>query len=170
MKNGKAAGMDTITTELLKADIETTACVLEHLFRTVWETEEIPEDWNCGLIVKLPKKGDLTDCGNWSGITLLSVPAKVIGRIIITRLHDAVDEMLREEQASFRRGRSTTEHIFVLRNVIEQSLEWNASLHTCFVDYEKAFFFLLLFNYYKLQNTYKHNIIYQKNSRAIAVF
>ena len=59
MKNGKAAGMDTITTELLKADIETTACVLEDLFRTVWETEEILEDWNCGLIVKLPKKGIL---------------------------------------------------------------------------------------------------------------
>jgi len=44
MKNGKAAGMDSITTEFLKADIETTACLLEDLFRTVWETEEIPED------------------------------------------------------------------------------------------------------------------------------
>jgi len=36
MKNGKAAGMDYITTELLKADIETTACLLEDLFLTVW--------------------------------------------------------------------------------------------------------------------------------------
>jgi len=54
---------------------------------------------------------------------LLSVPAKVKGRVIITRLHDAVDGMLREEQAGFRTGRSMTEHIFVLRNVIEQSLE-----------------------------------------------
>ena len=70
--------------------------------------DEIPEDWNCGLVVKLPKKGDLTDCGNWRGITLLSVPAKVMGRVIITRLHDAVDGMLREEQAGFRSGRSTT--------------------------------------------------------------
>jgi len=37
MKNGKAAGMDSITAELLKADIETTACLLEDLFRTEWE-------------------------------------------------------------------------------------------------------------------------------------
>ena len=44
MKNGKAAGMDSITTELLKADMDTTACVLEDLFRTVWESKEIPED------------------------------------------------------------------------------------------------------------------------------
>ena len=47
MKNGKAAGMDTITTKLLKADINTTACVLEDLFRTVFEVEVIPEDKNC---------------------------------------------------------------------------------------------------------------------------
>ena len=32
MKNGKAAGMDTITTEILKLDEETTACVLEDLW------------------------------------------------------------------------------------------------------------------------------------------
>ena len=44
-----------------------------------------------------------------------------------------VDETLRDEQAGFRRGRSTTEHIFVLRNAIEHSLEWNASLYICFV-------------------------------------
>ena len=117
----------------------TTACVLEDLFRMVWETEEIPEDWNCGLIVKLQKKGNLTECGNWRGITLLSVPAKVMGRVTITRLRDAVDEMLRKEQAVFRRGRSRIEHIFVFRNVIDQTLEWNASLYICFVDYEKAF-------------------------------
>ena len=47
--------------------------------------------------------------------------------------------MLRDEQAGFRRGRTVTEHIFVLRNVIQQSLEWNASLYPCFFDYEKAF-------------------------------
>ena len=42
MKNGKAAGMDSITTELLKADMGTTACVLEDLFRTVWGVRRNP--------------------------------------------------------------------------------------------------------------------------------
>ena len=31
------------------------------------------------------------------------------------------------------------EQIFVLRNIIEHSVEWNASLYICFIDYEKAF-------------------------------
>jgi len=43
----------------------------------IWEGREIPSDWQCGVIVSLPKKGDLSDCGNWRGITLLSIPGKV---------------------------------------------------------------------------------------------
>ena len=65
------------------------------------------------------KKGYITECGNWYGIMLLPVPAKVIGRVIIARLHDTVDEMLREKQAGFRCGHSTTEYIFMLCNVIK---------------------------------------------------
>ena len=41
---------------------------------------------------------------------------------------------LRKEQAVFRKGRSTTEQIFVLRNIVEQVVEWNSSLYLCFVD------------------------------------
>ena len=47
--------------------------------------------------------------------------------------------LLREEQAGFRRGRSTTEQLFILRNIIEQCTEWNATLFINFVDFEKAF-------------------------------
>ena len=47
-----------------------------------------------GVIVKLPKKGDLTDCNNWRGITLLS--------ILLETLRQSIDIHLREEQAGFR--------------------------------------------------------------------
>ena len=40
-------------------------------------------------------------------------------------------EKKRKEQAGFRKGRSTTEQIFVLRNIIEQAVEWNSSLYPC---------------------------------------
>jgi len=46
---------------------------------------------------------------------------------------------LRQEQAGFRRGRGTIEQIFLLRNISEQVIEWNANLYVCFVDFEKAF-------------------------------
>ena len=60
-----------------------------------------------GIIVKLPKIGNLTDCNNWRGITLLSVPGKILCRVMLDRVKTAVDKILREEQAGFRAGRST---------------------------------------------------------------
>ena len=54
-------------------------------------------------------------------------------------LSSGVDEKLSNEQAGVRGGGSTIEQIFVLRNIIEQSVERNASLYICFNDYEKAF-------------------------------
>ena len=139
LKNGKAGGVDGMTSELMKVDLETTVAVLHELFLRVWESERVPNDWRCGLIIRLPKKGNLMECGNWRGITLLPMAAKVLGKVIITRIRDAVDTMLRQEQAGFRRGRRTTEQIFILRNIIEQVIEWNANLYVCFVDFEKAF-------------------------------
>ena len=139
MKSGKAPGIDSITADLLRVDTDTTVNVLYELFNKIWEEESIPEDWSRGLIIKLPKKGDLTSCGNWRGITLMSIVAKVLGKILIKRIVAGTDAELRREQAGFRKGRSTTEQIFVLRNIIEQVVEWNSSLYLCFVDYEKAF-------------------------------
>ena len=65
--------------------------------------------------------------------------AKVMGKVIIKRISRGVDKKLRKEQAGFRSGWSTIEQIFVLINIIEQSVEWNTILYICFIDYEKAF-------------------------------
>ena len=58
---------------------------------------------------------------------------------MLNRLQDAVDRILRDEQAGFRRGHSCTEQIFVLLNIIEQSLEHQQDLIINFIDYKKAF-------------------------------
>lgn len=137
--SGKSAGVCDTTAEVLKVDLETAVNTLEELFRCIWDKERIPDDWKKGIIVKLPKKGDLTCAGNWRGITLLCIPAKIMGKIIIRRLRDQVNAKLRKEQAGFRPGRGTREQTFTLRNIIEQSLEWNVSLYLVFIDYMKAF-------------------------------
>ena len=90
-------------------------------------------------MIKLPKKGDLRDCSNYRGIMLLSVPGKVLNRVILDRVKDAVDPQLRDQQAGFRRNRSCADQIASLRIIIEQSLEWNSPLYINFIDYEKAF-------------------------------
>ena len=118
MKSGKAPSIDSITADFLRVDTDTTVQVLHELFNKIWEEESVPEDWLRGLIVKLPKKGDLTSWENWRGITLMSIVAKVFGRVLIKRIVAGTDAELRGEQAGFRKGRNTTEQIFVLRKFI----------------------------------------------------
>ena len=69
----------------------------------------------------------------------MSVPAKLLGRSMIRRLRDGIEEKLRCEQAGFRPKRGTAEHIFILRNIVEQAIEWHSCIYLIFVDYEKAF-------------------------------
>ena len=69
----------------------------------------------------------------------MSIPSKILAKIIITRIIDAVDQNLRREQAGFRKGKGCTDQIFALRNIIEQCTEWQRKLYIKFVDFEKAF-------------------------------
>ena len=113
-------------------ETETTVEMLYPLFKKIWEEETVPHDWKEGYLIKLPKKGDLSQCFNYRGITLLS-------RVILNRLTEHVDPILRDQKAGFRKGRSCTDQIATLRIILEQSLEWNTSLYVNFIDYEKAF-------------------------------
>ena len=139
LKSGKAAGPDNIPAEALKADMEAMVEMLFPLFEKIWEEEQVPLEWKEGYLIKLPKKGDLSNCSNYRGITLLSVPGKVFNRILLNRIKDVVDPHLRDQQAGFRKERSCTDQIATLRIILEQSLEWNTSLYVNFIDYEKAF-------------------------------
>jgi hypothetical protein len=63
-KNGKAPGIDSIPPEVLKQDLDVTVEVLHPLLVKIWKTGVVPDDWKKGLLVKLPKKGDVTNCKN----------------------------------------------------------------------------------------------------------
>lgn len=139
LKVGKAPGLDLITAEMLKADLPSTVKTLTPLIEKIWRTEELPEDWSKGLLITVPKKGDLSECGNWRGITLLSIPSKVFCKIILDRLSSAVEPLLRNEQAGFRPNRSCIDQINSLRIILEQASEWQREMYLTFVDFEKAF-------------------------------
>ena len=64
LRNGKAPGHDSLNVELFKADPELAATILTPLFTKIWEQEEIPTDWSGGVIIKILKKGSLSDCNN----------------------------------------------------------------------------------------------------------
>jgi len=139
LNSGKAPGPDGIPCEALKADIETTVYMLYPLFEKIWEVEEVPLDWKEGYLIKLSKKGDLSNRTNYRGITLLDVSGKVFNWVLLNRMKDEIDTKFRDQQAGFRKDRSCVDQIATLRIIIEQSCEWNFPLFINFVDFEKAF-------------------------------
>ena len=64
LKNGKGPGIDNIQAELLKADIDYATTKVKEITDIVWRDENTPRKWRKGLIVKLPKKGNLKECKN----------------------------------------------------------------------------------------------------------
>mgnify|MGYP003416956578 CR=1 FL=1 len=65
MKNNKAAGLDEITAELLKHGKDVMVEELTQLFNLIWNSEEVPADWGQGVIMMIPKMGNLSNCNNW---------------------------------------------------------------------------------------------------------
>ena len=139
LRNGKAAGVHNISLEVMTVDLDITANMLHPLFEKIWTEGEIPNDWKCGLLVKLPKKGDTTNCDNWRGITLLSEPSKVLTSVLLKRITEHVNLRLQKEQAGFRPNRSCSDQINTLWIIIEQRVHWSSCLYTVFIDFEKAF-------------------------------
>ena len=139
LKNNKAPGEDGITAEMLKLGGEPIVEWLTQLSQSIWQSEEIPVDWQKQLIIPLHKRGSYDECDNFRGIALLSVPGKVFCKVIQCRLKEKANQMLRESQCGFRKGRGCADQLFSLRMLMERAREYHTPLFLCFVDLKKAY-------------------------------
>ena len=142
LKSGKAAGVDQILNEYIKSTAHIFMPVYVSLFNKILDTGTFPEDWTLGLIVPIfKKKGNIDDCNNYRGITLLSCLGKLFTNVLNTRLTIFCEEgsILSENQAGFRKNYSTTDHIFTLKHIIDLFCLKKKRLFCTFIDYSKAF-------------------------------
>ncbi|GFS18709.1 endonuclease-reverse transcriptase [Elysia marginata] len=85
-KSNRAPGEDRIIAGMLKADPSMSTKCLVGLFNKVWTEEKVPDAWKKENLIRLPEKGDLSQCNNWLGINLLSVHGKIFCRVILYRI------------------------------------------------------------------------------------
>ncbi|MCJ3464047.1 reverse transcriptase family protein, partial [Klebsiella pneumoniae] len=139
MQAGKAPGEDQITAELLKDGGQIILEKLASLYTQCLMTASIPESWKNANIILIHKKGDTKDLKNYRPISLLSVVYKVFTKVITNRICATLDFSQPKEQAGFRKGYSTVDHIHTINQVIEKCAEYNQPLYIAFIDYEKEF-------------------------------
>ena len=141
-KNGKASGPDHIKNEYLKQLPEEGLNFVLKFFNKILESGIIPEDWTIGAILPLFKnKGSPEDPSNYRGITLLSCLGKLFTAILNGRINKFMNEngYLGNEQAGFRSGQSTMDHVFVLHHILDYYRQRGKAIYCAFVDYSKAF-------------------------------
>ena len=112
--------------------------VLTEICDRIWRIGDWPSSWTLSLIITLPKKGNLQLCQNYRTISLISHSSKVMLKVILNRLKPQAEEIIAEEQAGFRAGRSTTEQIFNLRILCEKYLQHQQNLYHVFIDLKTA--------------------------------
>ena len=139
LKKGKAAGVDNIPGELIQAGGDPIIDIYTKICNTILQTGIWPTIWTKSLVITIPKKGNLELCDNFRTISLISHPSKVMLNIILNRLKPIAEQIIAEEQAGFRPGRSTTEQIFNLRIINEKYNQHQQDLHQVFIDFRKAF-------------------------------
>jgi hypothetical protein len=87
------------------------------------------------------KGGDPFDCGDYRGITLLSVVYKLLSSILNSRLSTFCEKegKLAEEQGGFRPGRGCADQAFNLYSIVGDRLREGRSTFLCFIDIKKAY-------------------------------
>ena len=141
LKLGKSAGPDKIVSEMLKYVDQNVADFLVQLFNKLNDEGIFPKEWSKSIIVLIHKKGDANIPDNYRGIALTSVLSKVYTHIFNKRLTgwEEQQEKILEQQAGFRAGYSTIDHIFTLYGLVQKHLQRHTKFYVAFVDLKKAF-------------------------------
>ncbi|KMQ88480.1 rna-directed dna polymerase from mobile element jockey-like protein [Lasius niger] len=141
---GKAVGIDGIPMEAWKFGGGAVKERLVEILRQIWKEGYIRKDWRISIIFPLYKREDLNKAGNYRVISLLCSAYKIYAEILRNRLEEEAErlDLLPESQAGFRRGRATTDNIFVLNHIIQREKEKGSKegkVYALFVDLKAAF-------------------------------
>ena len=165
LKNGKAAGLDGITTELIKHFGERTRSWILDLMNNCVASSSIPKAWRKTKVVALLKPGkDPNNKKSYRPISLLSILYKLYERLILARIAPTIEEQLTPDQAGFRPGRSCCDQLLNLTQHIEDGFENKQITGAVFVDLTAAY------------DTVNHRILQLKiarmtrNKRIVEIF
>ena len=154
LKN-KTPGPDRIPAAMLKASPEKVLRLILKLINRIKYTKQYPERWSLGNTTLILKDGEEGDPNNYRAITICSAMAKIFSIMVNERLKKIVNEkkLICDNQIGFKEGSRTADHIFVLKNTIDNYLQDGKKIYSCFVDFKKAFDNVWRYGlYYKLLN------------------
>ena len=123
-KEKQSPGSDGIPAELIKHAGDDFVEHLHQLFNKIWTSLSMQREWNMSMITPIFKKGDPKECKNHRGISVLNSTYKILSSILCQRLKSFLNDIIGDYQCGFRPGKSTTDQIFTLRQILEKTREY----------------------------------------------
>ena len=141
MKENKSPGCDDIPIELIKHAPESVHQQIADIYNSIAETGDTPKEVTFGILKPLQKPNKAKGPpSNIRPIILLSSLRKILAACIINRIRDRLDAEIPLSQAAYRSKRSTTEHVFTTKLIIEKTItSKNEAVHLILLDMSKAF-------------------------------
>ena len=140
LRRNKSTGPNQLPNEAFIEADQTTKEIVTKAMNNIYETETIPQSWQEGEIIRLYKgKGKKGKCSNERGITLSSNAGKLFERIINNRITQKIQ--ITEVQAGGQKGKSTTDHLTIINNLIKQTKRKrkDKELYIALLDVTKAY-------------------------------
>ena len=142
LKPGKAPGPDGILVEYLRVFGETFEYITHNLLSKIFSEHIYPRDWTINFLKPIFKKGKSDDPDNFRGLAIGSAFAKLFSHILLKRLTKFIDQkkLLSPNQIGFMKGKSTSDHIFLIQTLIEKVVKKGKNkLFVAFIDFKKAY-------------------------------
>jgi len=99
----------------------------------VWHKEKTPEEWQLAIMCTIYIKGDIMNRHNYRGISLLNTMYKILSGLILNRIKPYSKDIIEDYQCSFTSGKSTIDHIFTVKQLVEKHYEFNKDLFMLFI-------------------------------------
>ena len=141
LKNSASPGPDGLSQRVLK-ELARSVCVpLSIIFTKSYQTGKVPDDWKVANVVPIYKKGSKMEAVNYRPVSLTSVVAKVMERMIKRRMmsHLQRNNLINPSQHGFMSKKSTTTNLVTYMDYVTKSLDEKEPVDVLYLDFSKAF-------------------------------
>lgn len=112
---------------------------LHEIFNDSLSFGVFPTKWKRAFVTPIHKSGSSFDVTNYRPISKLSIPAKVLDKIVSEELHEIFKDVIIPEQHGFMKKRSTTTNLLRHTESIHKCLDKAGQLDVIYTDFSKAF-------------------------------
>ena len=140
MKNSKSPGNDGLTKEFYICFFNEISSYLIEALNQSFETGQLSTSQRQALITLIEKKDkDKRYIKNWRPISLVNVDAKILSKVLASRLKKVLSKIIHCNQTAYVNGRYIGESIRLLNDVLEYTDENDINGILFSADFEKAF-------------------------------